>query len=438
MKSFLILSLAAALACCGAPPVAISASPAPGASGARPSTPAVAQDPAASGHAVTDAAAEPLTADEAVRLALARSPELRAAEAQRAASEAAADAAGALPDLTARVAVESLPYDSPRAGEEILVGVSQALPLGGERAAEREAADAGVRAAAARARAEAVRVELHVRAAHAAALAEEEVIRLLHAREALAETRCAGIAARVTAGEDAAAALDPERVALGTIEHELEEAQHARAAQGRALAAAIGSEHAARPLAGDLAGAFDLPGLAELGDDLARLPEIQESEAEAALAAARARVAEGRRWPALLLDLGWRERADGRDAADFGVGLAIPWSGPSTARARAARLEAAAGRARADRSTRDLRLAIADGHDALARALHLLEIHDEVLVPAAERGAARAAARRAAGDASLLEATAAEDALLEARLARLGVWTEVMGAWARLEPFLRP
>ena len=316
--------------------------------------PAVADSGTAQGLAQPVAVAEPLTADEAARLAVAGSDELRALERESAAAHEGTGAAGALPDPEARIALESYPLDGSGAGEEWLVGVSQGIPLGGAREGRREAAWAGARAADARRDAVSREVQRRARTLHAASLAQEEVLALLRERHALAQARIVQAHARVVAGDVTAAAWDEARVDAARIASEIEDADHARAAQVRAMTAMIGAEDAGRPLAGSLGETISLPELEEVLRGLGGLPAMREAEAMLALGAAREKVAAAERLPMLQLEAGWRERADGNGSVDLALGFTIPWSGAAGARARAASLEAAAQRSRAAQTERDL------------------------------------------------------------------------------------
>lgn len=385
---------------------------------------------------IVNRSAEPLQVEEAVRLALVWSEELRAMEHQVAAERARSEAAGVLPDPEARLSVEALPLSSPRDGEEWLLGASQAIPLGDVRSGERAASAAGVRATLARRDATARRVEQYTRAVHASGLALDAALGLLESRRTLARQRVEREQVRFGIGAVAASEVDGARVELARIEHEIEDAKHAREAQTRALAALLGQDDAQRSLAGDLDEAYSLPELQEVLHGLSGLPLMHVAAAEAALADARIRIASAQRLPVLRLDAGWRERSDGRGSLDLAVGFTIPWSGASSARARAAQFDAAAQRARNLQTERDLVRVIADAYDAAVLALHRLEIHDEVLLPAAQRHLERVRTRVEIGDAAPSDADLAEGELLVARLERLTVWSELSVAWAELGTLL--
>lgn len=387
-------------------------------------------------HAGADPGAAPLEADEAARLALARSGDLRALELELRAAQERSGVAGALPDPSVHLALEAQPLQAPREGEEWLAGISQEIPLGAARAGQREAGQAAVRLAAARRDAATRDVEQRVRALHAAGLAQEAALALLRERRSFALARIARADARVAAGDASPAAQDAARLDAALIEHELEDALHARAAQVRALAALIGPADARRQPVGSLEQTLALPELSELMDRLDGLPAMREAEAAAALAAARAQVAGAERLPLLRFDAGWRERADGRGSVDLGLGFTLPWSGAAGGRARASEFEAAAQRDRVSQTERDLARRVADAHDAAVLAQHRLEIFDEAVVPAAEKHLARARARAAAGDAAGAAVDEAADALASARLARLRAWAELAAAYAELGALL--
>jgi outer membrane protein, heavy metal efflux system len=97
-------------------------------------------------------AAEPvtnLTLERAIEMAIKNNPRLAEAEAELDAAKAPAQAAGRLPNPEAIARMESAPHSSGTTSQaEYLVGVSQAIPLGGRLSAARKAepAVAGARA----------------------------------------------------------------------------------------------------------------------------------------------------------------------------------------------------------------------------------------------------------------------------------------------------
>lgn len=115
----------------------------------------------------SSAHADPLTFSQALDLAEAHAPSLRASALQVDAARAASLAAGALPDPKLSVGVDNLPISGPLAGQfgsngmtMARVGISQDMPNAARRRAQVAGADAQIGVAQAQARIEARKVRL--------------------------------------------------------------------------------------------------------------------------------------------------------------------------------------------------------------------------------------------------------------------------------------
>jgi len=384
----------------------------------------------------TSSSGDPLSVDEAVRLALGASPRAEAARQRVAAESARAGAEGAFPEPVLSAGVEALPFDSPREEEEWLVGLSLALPAPGERAAERDVARARGATADAALRRTLLEVDAATRAAFAEAFFAVEAQTLAEYAAALADERIELVEAEVETG--AAAPLD-----LLDVREEQVRARHARDASRREAVAArarlellLPSPAHGRPLSGDVTAALALPELEALLARMEGLPQLAESAAEARLEALRAELADARRIPRVELAVAWRERADGRASLDAGFGIALPFGGRRTAEASAASRDAAAAGALVRARWREVREELLAAHAEARSAQAELHMLRESLLPLARQRVTRAKSLVEVGTASygtVLEARAREAALAaEALTASL----RMHAAWARLQPLL--
>jgi outer membrane protein, heavy metal efflux system len=161
-----------------------------------------------------------LSREEAVALALERSPRLLAARAEalsaRARLEGASLPAQSNPELQGAVGPRLRPDSR---GLDVSVGVSQRLELFGQRGARQEAAAAQLTASQARLRALQVTLAAEVRGAFARVLAAEQELRLTDEGQGLARQALGAAEERQQAGAASRIEVNTARVELGRAAH---------------------------------------------------------------------------------------------------------------------------------------------------------------------------------------------------------------------------
>lgn len=434
-------ALLLALASCSAPAPERSPRPAP-----TPRDAGGAQETALAPAAAAALAArsEPLVELElaaALELAEASHPALAAARARVERSAARALQAGRLSDPEAVLRVESAPFEGDTWSEaEYLVGLRQALPLGSrlsgeERVAQAERRHAELELAAARAE-----LGASVRGAFATALyaqhaqaAREALLAVAEGLERLAERR-------VAAGDSAPREALLASLLASEARHELTRAEALSGEARRALALALGDP--ARPIAsvaGELELASALPALDELLALLARHPLLLSAEAGVEAQAARAELARRERTPDLHLDLLYRRiESTDTDAFDLGVLLPLPLSARGRGRVEEARALLLEERARGALLAQEVEHAARRAHQRVLVARDTLEHVEQEILPRTAELERIAAARLAAGDASLEELLQARERNAQAQLERLEALADTLRAWSTLSAFLPP
>jgi cobalt-zinc-cadmium efflux system outer membrane protein len=334
-----------------------------------------------------------LTVDEAVEAALATHP---AAAAEAAAVDAAfADArqAGAWANPEVFFRLEGAPRDGDAwSGGDRLVGVSQALPLGGAPAAGLRAARSAAHAAALDADAGLLDLEARVRVTYAEAWHAVAAGELRREARTAAGRLVAVVEQRVAAGDAAQADLHRARASLAAAEADVAGARAARAGAMAALAELVGA-----PDASALTLASPVSTTIAPADSSRR----QQAAAAAARAAAGAVDQAGRqRWPEVVLEAGLRKTPD-TDAFDVGVGVAVPLFDRGGARLEAARARQAEARHRADAVTRIRHRELAAAIAAEAAAVEAVRLYEDTVVPQAAAALAALETAYEAGDAHL-------------------------------------
>lgn len=350
----------------------------------------------------------------AIERALATHPDLAAAQAEVQALRADAEQIGAWDNPGVFFRLEAAPRDGDAwDGAGRIVGLSQALPLGGARGAARDAALADAHAANLSAAADAAALEAMVREAYAAAWHAQQTLRLRQ-EAAVSTARLLEVVARRTeAGDAAVSDLRRARMISATADVE---AQAAAAALEQALAglgALVGEPvptHAVldSPTADQAAGPVSSTGSLQ----------TQAARARAEAAAHGVTAASRLRWPDLELELGLRTSPDG-EAFDVGLRLELPLLDRGGARLEAARARLAASDHRA-RATQQ----VVAGQQAgtLARrqaAAGALATYRSSVVPDAEAALASVQAAFTAGDVGLTEVLQVTREWIDARQGRL-------------------
>ena len=381
--------------------------------------------PAAPTNAVT------LSLENVLRMAATHSPALKTAIARQIAAEQRARAAG-LP-ANPRIIVGTEGFRGGRNGE-VLAGVSQTVPLGGERRLDREAAQADRDRAALLVEAERLELEQRVRGAFATALFAQkneelfsERIVILKSRLRLARARADAGDATIELGELAHAELDHEQL-------ERDEAATLRRKAFAALATAVGQpDMNIGALHGNLEASLALHEIRSIADRLESLPAARAADQAAVVAELRARQTRASRIPSLNFQLLHRhDRTSRQNGADVSLGISLPLFDNKRAAARAFEADAEAARESARQLRQQSRLTyrqlIADLESSLKRNDH---IRDEIL-PHHQRIVARRRALYEAGETSRDEYETARLALTDERRHYYETLGKSHRIWARL------
>lgn len=384
------------------------------------------------------ALAGPLTYDAALRQGRATAPSLKARALGTDAARSARGAAGALPDPTLGVSVESFPISGPLAFEPsrddftmARVGISQELPNLAKRHAQQARADTNIAAAEADSAVEARSVEVNTALAWLnLAYAERRLDALdellTHLDHVVGTTRSAvssGNArpAQTLAGQQAVAALQDRRAELVS--------QVARAK-------AILTRWTGEP---DPEIAGPVPDFAvdanALKAGLDGHPSIRVIDAQSARADADVRLAEANRRPDFGVNLAYQRR-DPRfgDYVSAGVTISLPTFTRRRQGADISAAEAQAGRVAAEREATRRALAAdleADLADHIMHHEQWMRARD-TLQPLAEQRVTLETASYAAGRASLVDIADAYAALADATLTTLDREALVASDGARL------
>jgi len=388
-----------------------------------------------------------LSADLALAIALERNRALRASLHRIAAARATLAEADNPPDPTVAFAY-GFPLDG-LGGSMIWATAMQQLSWLWTRRDALEAADAERRATILDAAAEAVRVTVAVRAAHADLVLAEELARESEERRAATRAGIRGLDAAIAAGLEPANAAAANAARLADADAAAIAADAGvRGAKLRLLELLALAE---APLDFGTDGVASLPPSPRLLDDervaeLARTRRLDVAAAEArwTAAEAEARRAGAAAWSDLELGIAYERDLEGRDGLGPAVEARLPLFGSADVAAARAAVRRADGRLALEvarqRAVTEARAALAEWRAAEAAlrapelALEAERIAEEALRIAAEAGLASpgeratAIARRAAASWAAADARRAERAARFALLAALG------GSWEETGP----
>jgi cobalt-zinc-cadmium efflux system outer membrane protein len=379
----------------------------------------------------------PLSAGEAVRLALANHPDLRDALGQAAAARAAYAGADRAPNPMAELMI-GVPIDGGASGRALMAAFMQPLAFLWQRGPRLDAAAATLEAALLHAADVALERAAQARLAHARLTFAERDLELARAAAELSARAATATADRAAAGE--AADLDAARARLvaAMAADAAIRGQAARDEAARDLLAAVGhAEASAQPISDGVVPAPD----DLIARDEGELVTLAEQH-RPALWAARARVAAATAERALAataaaprVDAGARaeRERDGMEAVYPGVAVELPLydaGGPARAGAEAARLSAvASAEAERQRVLLEVRRARTRGIAAAERSAR----YASEWLPAARAVAGHAAAAAAEGVIDPLAAVAAETESIEVQRGALAADLEAASARIELE-----
>ena len=237
------------------------------------------------------AAPAPLHLADLLREAREKNPDLRAAQARAASAAASVAPAGALDDPMLMVQLWNAPLDF--SSVPVMVQVSQALPLGGKRAARRDAAAADADAAKASAVTQLHDLEVQVAQAYFDLFLAERTEEVDDELDALLQALLQASEARVSTGKGEPVELLRAQGAVIQLRADRETANDRRSSSWARLAALLDRDPAAPAGSTTTPGVLDnLPSEAALRDRAMRdRPELVAARAMVAGAEAQARLA---------------------------------------------------------------------------------------------------------------------------------------------------
>lgn len=264
-----------------------------------------------------------LSLPQALNLALSHNPELAAARLELQAQEAAEQQAGVGPNPELSVLIE----DTRRASRSSTVQWSQALELGGKRAARVAAAAHAREQAAVGLQARQAELQAAVSTAFFELLAAQEQLRLSESATQLAERSVQAVQLRLQAGKVAPLELHKAQVATGAVRAELAQARSELSLARQRLAALWGGAEVRFERAEGQAEQMPPPSAEAAPSSTAldeapalRLARLDIDRRQALTAGERAK-----RVPDVTVSLGAKREADsGRSMAVIGVSLPLP------------------------------------------------------------------------------------------------------------------
>lgn len=365
-----------------------------------------------------------LTLPDAVALALLNNPELAEYSWQVRANEARVIQAGLRPNPEGLVIVEDVFGTGRFRGTreaQVTMQLSQAIELGGKRAA-RVAAAAGSRDLASR-EYEVKRVEVLARVTERFIdlLAAQQLVGLAKATLQLDGQTLDATARRVTAG--AGSLLDERKARIEVARGRIvaEHAEHELAVARRELAATWGSTTPRfERIEGDLFGRRAFPSYERLTEDLARAPDMLHRLSEKQLREAEVRLADTKRVPTPIVAAGIRHLEGPNDEAVV-FGLIVPL--PTSDRNQGGRAEARALLSKSEESRRTtevrLRTLIFALHQELRHASAALDALEGEILPQAEESVSLSRRGFIEGRFSYLDLADAERTLRAVRKERI-------------------
>jgi outer membrane protein TolC len=387
----------------------------------------------------TAAHAAPLTYDDALKIAAGTAPSLTAKAADLRAAQAAAVAAGRLPDPKISVEAVDFPISGPLAGRPdldnfsmVTLGVSQEVPSAAKRRSEKAVAATVISEAEAQRLLEQRRVRIASGLAWIDLFyAERRLAALDQVEQALASMRRSAPAQLASGAERPSQTVEPEQLTAALADRRADlvaAVAMARAELGRWVDGATAAEPSGDPPSGTIDPVV-------LRANLDDLPELRVKAAAIDHADADANLAKAAKRPDWGFDVGYSHR-DPRfgDYLSAKVTMSLPIFGSTRQDPLiAARLQDVNSAIAEQRQTRrDLEAAL---DSALAdHVMHheRLEQARGALVPLAERRAHLEAASYAAGTASLADALSAALALAEAKVDLINREADVARDGARI------
>ncbi|MEX2122951.1 MAG: TolC family protein [Woeseia sp.] len=358
-----------------------------------------------------------LSLNEAMRMALAANPELKAAELQIEIERMRGDADALSPPVTLETEIENFAGSGSSSGldgAEVTLQLSRIFELGDKSALRREVGK--LRVDQAMISEEAARLALAERVTQRFidVIALQERTTLAQKTVGIAEQTLTIVQNRVDVGRSSEAELSTAVIALSRAELEHLDAERQLEKARMSLASLWGAS--APRFAQAVGDFFDLPSVesfAALEQRLPDNPEIQRQAAELRLHAASRRLAESKRKADVSVSGGVRHLGE-QDDVGLLFSVSVPFGSSSRARPEIneANLLLAQSPLRADAQRRELRALLFRLHQDLLFARTALVRLRETIIPHAENAVALYQEGFAVGSSTLLELADAQDRLL--------------------------
>ena len=323
---------------------------------------------------------------------------------------------------------------------ETTAGLSQAVEWPGRTAARGRRAGHTIDAAAAAFRADSIRLAFEVREAYARAWLEEEEAAAAEQAAQMIRTVAEAAELRLEAGDISAYEARRLRIELLRVEQELADAA-LRARAARRLLAALVEPEGGRLEVGPVEGFEGVPppiGREAALGAIAGRPDLEAAERHADAAAAALAVASAAWVPQPILNVGYKEQADGFTGATFGVDLPLPLLDRGRGGRDGVAARESAARGRLELLRRQAEVDILNASDRYASARARFEAPGDVLLADADALLASARVAYVEGEMALVEVLDAAAAFRDARLTALsfqaGVWVayyDLLRAMAR-------
>jgi cobalt-zinc-cadmium efflux system outer membrane protein len=383
------------------------------------------------------ALAEPLTLDEAVALALAQNPDLRAAAHEVRAREGEAYQAARLPNPELEIDAEEFGGSGDRTGTdaaEVGAGVSQTIELGGDRRARAAVAARGAELGAWSF--EAARLDLitRVHQAFASVLAAETRLALAEEQRDIAARFADAVTRRAEAGAISPLEARRSAVAAATAEATFGRARRALDAARARLAPLLGLPPGGLDVAGDLGRLDVVPPYEGLLPFLALNPDVARYRTALAQAEAQVALERARRIPDPTLRAGGTYFNEvGEAAVTAGVSIPIPLFDTNRGAIQAARARVSGTAAEAEaallRAERDL----AEAYGTYAAAAEAARILRDDALPNSRAAFEGIETGYREGEFDLLAVLDAQRALVETQNALADALADVAQSRAAVE-----
>ncbi|AXA94145.1 TolC family protein [Massilia sp. YMA4] len=370
----------------------------------------------------SDANASVLTLEQAVAMALATSPQLRASAQDIAIAEGARLQAGTMPNPT-------LSYDREgiqRGNRTQTTLFSQPIELGGKRAARIALAEQDQTLARIRLDVDRAELRADVVDAYLNALTAQERRDLVEQSVQVADKAASAAARRVAAGKISPVEETRSSVAAATAKLELAQASTALALARRHLAALWGStDTLRRPLVTPDMHLSDIPPLERLQDRLQASPQMRRARTQVTREQAQVRLERAQRIPDVTLTVG-RQKEDqaARSLTVVGISVPLPLFDRNQGNLLSAMRRADKAQAELDVERVRLTQALADAHHRAVLAQQQLTTLKVEILPAAQGAFDAAVTGFELGKFSFLDVLDAQRTLFQAREQYLGALAE--------------